>query len=182
MSFEQAFALTVSPSVEGGYSCTSSDPGNWTGDRVGAGELLGTQYGISAAFLHSLPAGDPYAGRAPKSLTLAECSAIYRAHFWDAVHGDALPPPVAGLLFDTAVNQGTGWAPCCLQAALGVVPDGVIGPKTLASVRAVRPDTLHAEIARVRDERYRASTDWPVFGVGWMRRLMTVVALTNAFT
>ena len=182
MSFDQAFALTVSPSVEGGYSCASGDPGNWTGGSVGAGELLGTQYGISAAFLHALPADAPYARQNPKSLTLAECGAIYRTHFWNVIQGDALPPPVAGLLFDAAVNQGPGWAPCCLQAALGVFPDGVLGPKTLAAARAAAPAVLHAEIARVRDERYRASADWPVFGVGWTRRLMTVVARTNAFS
>ena len=182
MSFDQAFALTVSPSVEGGYACTSSDPGNWSGGSIGAGELLGTQYGISAAFLYSLPAADPYARHAPRSLTLSNCALIYRTHYWDLVQGDDLPASVAGLLFDAAVNQGQGWAPRCLQAALGITADGAIGPKTLAAVRATRPETLHAEIARVRDERYRASNDWTTFGVGWTRRLMTVVAATTAFT
>ena len=182
MSFDQAFALTVSPSVEGGYTCSAADPGNWTGGRVGAGELQGTQFGISAAFLHALPASDPYAGHAPRLLDLAACRLIYRAHFWNTVEGDALPPPVAGLLFDAAVNQGASWAPCCLQAALGVAVDGAIGPKTLAAAGTVPVTTLHAEIARVRDERYRQSADWSVFGIGWMRRLMTVVAQTHAFT
>ena len=110
MSFDQAFALTVSPSVEGGYACTSSDPGNWSGGSIGVGELLGTQYGISAAFLYSLPAADPYARHAPRSLTLSNCAAIYRTHYWDLVQGDDLPASVAGLLFDAAVNQGQGWA------------------------------------------------------------------------
>ena len=34
---------------EGGYSSNPKDPGNWTGGKVGAGKLLGTQKGIAAA-------------------------------------------------------------------------------------------------------------------------------------
>ena len=182
MSFDQAFALTVSPGVEGGFSASAADPGNWTGGKVGVGEMLGTQYGISTAFLYGLPASEPYHARSPRTLTIVDCRSIYRAHFWDAVQGDALPPKVAGLLFDTAVNQGSGWAPLCLQAALGVSVDGALGPKTLQAARAADPHQLHAEIGRVRDERYRSLPDWPIFGVGWLRRLMTVVAATDAFT
>ena len=182
MSFDQAFALTVSPSVEGGYSCVSSDPGNWSGGKVGSGELLGTNMGISAAFLSSLPTTDPYHQAEPAALKVADVEAIYRAHFWDAVQADKLAPPVGGLLFDAAVNQGPSWAPRLLQGGLGVTADGILGPKTLAAAAAADPSVLHAEIGRLRDARYRADPDWPVFGVGWSRRLMTVVAATASFT
>ena len=182
MSFDQAFALTVSPAIEGGFSSSAVDPGNWTGGKVGAGEMLGTQYGISAAFLYGLAASDPYHHRLPQTLTLADSRSIYRTHFWDVVQGDRLPPKVAGLLFDAAVNQGAGWAPLCLQSALGVSVDGALGPKTLRAAATADPHQLHAEIARVRDERYRSLPDWPIFGVGWLRRLMIIVAATDVFT
>ena len=183
MSFAQAFALTISPSVENStLSMVRSDPGNWSGGAVGDGQLQGTKAGISAAFLHGLREGEVGFGLLPAQITPLDAQEIYRRHFWDAVSGDALPPPVGGLLFDGAVNQGPGWAPLCLQAAVGAYEDGDIGPGTLAAVKATAPATLHAEIARLRDARYRASPDWTTFGVGWSRRLMTVVAATASFT
>lgn len=159
-----------------------SDRGNWTGGAVGAGQLLGTQNGISAAFLWSLDRNDPYFQAEPAKLKTADVGTIYRTHFWQAVACDSLAPSVAGLLFDAAVNQGQGWAPICLQAALGVSMDGALGPKTLAAAARVPPMTLHAEIARLRDARYRQDPDWPTLGVGWSRRLFTVVAASSAFT
>ena len=183
MSFAQAFALTISPSVENStLSMVRSDPGNWSGGAVGDGQLQGTKFGISAAFLHGLHGGDVGFGLLPSQITIADAQDIYRRHFWDVVSGDELPPAAAGLLFDGCVNQGQGWAPLCLQAAVGAYEDGDIGPGTLAAVKAIAPTTLHAEIARLRDARYRASADWSTFGVGWMRRLMTVVAATASFT
>lgn len=179
MSFDQAFALTVSPAIEGGYSCNAADPGNWTGGAVGQGELLGTQYGISAAWLASAP-GTP--SRNPRDLSLPMVREIYVEWFWKPAAADKATSPVAGLLFDAAVNQGPGWAPRCLQGALGVAQDGVIGPKTLDALRSADTATLHAEIARLRDARYRSDPEWPVFGVGWTRRLMRVVAATWAFS
>ena len=182
MSFDQALALTVSPAVEGGLSMVRDDDGNWTGGKVGAGQLQGTKNGISAAFLWGLPATDPFYRRNPSTLTAAEVSTIYRAHFWNTVNGDQLPPSVAGLLFDAAVNQGGSWAPRCLQSALGVKIDGDLGPETMAAASAAPVAALHAEIARLRDARYRQDPDWPVDQVGWSRRLFTVVAATASFT
>jgi lysozyme family protein len=182
MSFAQAVALTVSPSVEGSFSNIQSDPGNWTGGAVGSGQCLGTFEGISAAFLWSLPAADPYYRRNPSALTPADVPLIYKPHFWDAVNGDALPAPVAGLLFDAAVNQGQGWAPKALQSALGVSTDGALGPKTMAAVKASDPAMLHATIGWLREARYRQDTDFATFGHGWIIRLCRVVAATASFT
>lgn len=180
MSFQQALDLTVG--VEGAYSCIRSDPGNWTGGAVGAGQLLGTMDGISAAFLWGLPPADPAFQAYPQSLKPADIARLYQAYFWTPVAADSLPPSCAGLLFDASVNQGPGWAARCLQAALGVAIDGVIGPQTKGAIARADAATLHAEIARLRDERYRALAEFPVFGVGWLRRLMTVVAATSSFT
>lgn len=182
MSFAQSYALTVSPAVEGGYSCVSTDPGNWTGGAVNDGQLLGTNCGVSAAFLWSLPSTAKYYQADPKSLQTADLQEIYETYFWDAISASALPASVAGLLFDGAVNQGVGFATKALQAAVGATTDGIIGPKTLAAAKAANPTALHAEIGRLRDESYRADDDWSTFGVGWTRRLMTVVAATASFT
>jgi len=182
VSFAQGIALTVSPTVEGAFTKASSDPGNWTGGAVGSGDCLGTFEGISAAFLWSLPSSDSYYRRDPATLTPADVPLIYKPHFWDAVQGDALPPMVAGLLFDAAVNQGQSWAPKALQSALGVATDGVIGPKTLAAVARGDPATLHATIGWLREARYRQDSDFATFGHGWIIRLCRVIAATAAFT
>jgi lysozyme family protein len=161
MSFAQAFALTVSPAVEGGYVNNPADKGG------------ATKYGISQAAYPSLDIA---------SLTLADAQAIYQRDYWAACQCDVLPPPVAGLLFDAAVNHGQGWARKALQSAVGASTDGVIGPKTLAAVKAADPATLHATIGQLRDAAYHQDTDFPTFGRGWIIRLCRVVAASAAFT
>jgi lysozyme family protein len=161
MSFDQAFALTVSPAVEGGYVDNPDDTG---------GE---TRFGISKA---SYPSVDI------ANLTLAGAEVIYQRDYWLACHCDALPPPVAGLVFDAAVNQGAGTAARMLQSAVGAATDGDIGPKTLTAISKADPATLHATIGWLREARYRQDGDFPTFGHGWIIRLMRVTAATASFT
>ncbi|APG30463.1 putative exported protein [Granulibacter bethesdensis] len=181
MSFEQALTLTMSAAIEGGYTRSATDPGNWTGGRVYAGQLVGTNHGISAPVL-SAWLGRTATETEMRALTRDEAAAIYQVRYWRACACDRLPPSIAGLIFDAAVNQGEGFAPRLLQQALSVPADGQIGPLTLAAAVRADPADLHAEIARLRAERYRASTDWPRFGTGWLRRLMRVVAATASFS
>jgi len=161
MSFAQAFALTVSPAVEGGYSNNPADPGG------------ATKYGISQAGYPSLNIA---------ALTLSDAQTIYQRDYWAACQCDALPPAVAGLVFDAAVNQGPAWARKALQSAVGVTTDGVIGPKTLAAVKSADPATLHATIGWLRETAYRQAADFPTFGHGWIIRLCRVIAASAAFT
>lgn len=44
---ERAYAVVLG--YEGGFTQDPRDPGNWTGGRIGHGQLRGTQHGISAA-------------------------------------------------------------------------------------------------------------------------------------
>lgn len=161
-SFTRAFAVVVGE--EGGYSADAADPGNWTGGAVGQGALRGTKFGISAA---SYPALDI------EHLTLADAQAIYRRDYWDRVQGDALPPPLALLVFDAAVNNGLERAARWLQAAVGVAEDGVIGPETVAAVAARAGDAagLGAEFLAQRTVFMADLPTWRTFGLGWARRL-----------
>ncbi len=158
--FEQAFAVVVGH--EGGYSAERADPGNWTGGAVGQGELRGTKFGISAGAYPSVEIA---------SLTLADAEAIYRRDYWAAVHGDDLPPPLALLVFDAAVNNGVGHAARWLQAAAGVGVDGDIGPDTLAAVAAGAVAALCAEFQAQRLTFMADLPTWRSFGLGWARRL-----------
>ena len=124
--FDQAFRIVVGE--EGGFTTNPADPGNWTGGACGRGECRGTRYGVSAA---------AYPDIGIATLTLDAARAIYRRDYWDRVQGDLLPPPLALLVFDAAVNNGVGRAVRWLQQASGVPPDGVMGAHTLAAVAAL---------------------------------------------
>jgi len=163
-AFEQAFALLVGH--EGGFCNEHVDPGNWTGGAVGRGQLRGTKYGISAA---AYPAVDIV------SLTQADAAAIYRRDYWDRLCGDDLPPPLALLLFDAAVNNGVDRAGKWLQETVGAAVDGWIGPGTLAAVRHTTTEqgitAVCAEFMAQRLVFMASLPTWRVFGLGWARRL-----------
>jgi len=65
-------------------------------------------------------------------MTLDEARAIYQEHFWQDLRLDDLPPSLAFLLFDTAVNVGTGravrWLQGCFPTELKA--DGLLGFQT----------------------------------------------------
>jgi lysozyme family protein len=166
-NFVRAFAIVVG--VEAGLSTDPNDPGNWTGGAVNSGVLKGTKYGISAA---------QYPNVDIANLTPDQAQAIYQSDYWNAVQGDGLPWPLSLLVFDCAVNQGQGVARTLMQTALGVVADGVIGPKTLAAAAA--STVWHASnFMNLRVKRYLASANAPRYGDGWIIRCFTV-ALSQA--
>jgi lysozyme family protein len=134
--FAAAVALVLAH--EGGFQAMPDDPGNWTGGRVGDGELKGTKYGISAA---SYPTLDIV------NLTSDAAGAIYRREWWDRYGLDRLPPLLAGKLLDAAVNIGVADSVRCLQRALRaagrtLVEDGKLGPATIAAATALSSDIV----------------------------------------
>ena len=162
-TFDQAFAIVVGE--EGTYSSERTDPGNWTGNSVGSGTLVGTKYGIAAG---SHPNVDIVA------LTLDAAKEIYRLEYWNKVSGDTLPPPLALVVFDAAVYNGVPRSSGWLQIAVGTTPDGVIGPATLSAVELkVEQSGGAALVAEVIAQRIsfmgRLST-WSTYGLGWSRR------------
>lgn len=70
-----------------------------------------------------------------RDLTEDQAKAIYRANEWTKCRCDELPPPWDLVVFDTAVNVGSGLAVKMLQAAVGAKIDGFIGPQTIAAVK-----------------------------------------------
>ncbi len=161
-TFEQAFRIVVGE--EGGFTDNPADPGNWTGGRCGVGRCAGTKFGVSAG---------AYPGIEIVSLTLDSARAIYRKDYWDKIQGDNLPPSLALLTFDAAVNNGVGRAVRWLQQAVGVTADGVLGVVTLSAVKA-REEHGMALLAEYQAQRLIFMTGlplWRTFGGGWARRL-----------
>jgi lysozyme family protein len=146
---------------------TPSDPGNWTGGAVGRGSLRGSRFGISSA---------SHPGVNVRTLTLAGARAIYRSHYWQPIAGDALPPGLEVLLFDSSVHHGWPRAVRWLQAAIGASErGGQVGPVTLAALNsAIEREgaaVIAAKVLSAREAFLRASPAWRRFGRGWARRL-----------
>jgi lysozyme family protein len=163
-AFDQAFNIVIGH--EGGYSIDPKDRGNWTGGAVGQGILKGTKYGISAA---AYPDSDI------KNLSLWQAKEIYKKDYWDRVAGDKLPPGIAFVSFDAAVNAGVSRAIRWLQQGLDVPADGRMGPQTIraaAAVKDIRP--VIVEMLARRAEHNRSTDAIELYGLGWSRRLFSV--------
>jgi lysozyme family protein len=155
---------------EGGFTADPQDPGNWTGGTVGAGELKGTKYGVSAA---SFPGLDIAA------LTRDEAIQIYHRDYWTPLWCEQLPPPLAIALFDGGVNQGVGTAIRMLQRALRVTADGIVGPETLLAAQRTKPTNgVITEFLAQRAIAYAKGQ--PAFHHTWYRRLFDLHAACMA--
>lgn len=141
---------------EGGYSFDPRDPG---------GE---TKYGISK---RAYPKEDV------KNLTVEQAKELYRRDYWNPIKGDDLPPSIALITFDAAVNQGVSKASKWLQKAVGVEQDGKVGPATVAAAKASSSSLMVQEIATYRLRHYLGmdNNTEEVYEKGWIARLLRTV-------
>lgn len=153
----------------------------WEGGLADVPEDRGgrTRYGISSAAHPDIDIDE---------LDLPAALAIYRRDYWDAIRCDELPTVVGLVAFDGAVHAGAPRSARWIQTVVGTTPDGVVGPKTLASVagHAARrsPRWIALEHIRLR----LAHMDWMVtrwsdqktFEVGWRRRVLDLAAQVGA--
>ena len=139
-----------------------------------------TRFGVTLKALSEWR-GRPCTAQDVRDLTEDVALAIYKAKYWVAVKGDALPAGVDLFCFDAAVNCGRGRAARWLQHALGVAVDGDIGKGTL---RALGDASAHFLIEDMREERlafYRSLGTYPTFGRGWENRLAICSAQAQAW-
>lgn len=104
-------------------------------------------------------------------LTRQEARLIYLSRYWNPVRGDDLPPGVDLVVFDSAVHLGVPRAVRMVQRVVGTTPDGVLGQKTLAAIRAMPAESLIQRICAERLEFLRTLGNWQTFKNGWQRRL-----------
>lgn len=152
---------------EGGYSVVRSDPGNWTGGKVGHGVLKGTKKGIAAA---SYPHLDI------KALNDNQIASIYQSDFWNPLRADELPAGVDLSTFDYGVNSGKSRSVKDLQRVLGISVDGVVGPVTVLATKAADPRLLIKGHCGRRMSFLRSLAIWKTFGKGWSTRVANVEA------
>jgi len=143
---------------EGGYVNHPDDPGGMTN--------LGVTKRVWEAFK-----GREVDESAMRSLTVDDVTPLYRDRYWTVVKGDSLPAGIDLCVFDMAVNSGPKRAGITLQKALGVNPDGVIGPRTIQAASIVHADGLIHDICDARMQFLRSLPTFPTFGRGWTRRV-----------
>jgi len=98
--------------AEGKYTADRDDKGNWTGNEVGSGMLLGTKFGIAAPTLvkyyKDMKLGTP-SQQDMMDLTYETALTIYKKDYWDAQQlSNFKSQSIANVLYDGCVNQGPG--------------------------------------------------------------------------
>jgi lysozyme family protein len=150
---------------EGGYV--------WDKDDAGGETNLGVTVGAWSAYM-----GRPIKPGEMKTLTRSDVKPFYKQMYWDKLSCDNLPQGVDYAVFDFGVNAGTGRASKFLQQAVGAVPDGVIGPKTLALVNAIDATTLLDAFSDQKENFYNTivknNPTQSKFLKGWMNRVASV--------
>lgn len=146
---------------EGGYANHPSDPGG------------PTNFGITIHDYRKYVKPDETAEDV-RAMPLADAKAIYRDKYWDALRCDDLPAGLDYAVFDYGVNSGVSRAAKVLQRLLGLPDNGRVSDAVIAAATTHDTDDL---IARMCDERLaflKSLRTWPVFGVGWSRRVADV--------
>lgn len=105
------------------------------------------------------------------NLTRAQAIQLYYTRMWLYNSCDKMSWPVNLMLFDSSVNQGPECAARLLQASVGVIEDGDIGPITLAAVNNQASQVLTARFTAKRAVNYTTDLEWSMDGEGWMYRL-----------
>jgi uncharacterized protein (TIGR02594 family) len=166
--FDRALAHILM--MEGGYTDDPLDPGGPTNLGLTLVDLAANQHqplndATRPALLAKL-----------KSLTPPEAAPVYLTRYWQPARCPDLPPALALMHVDAAVNHGLGAAARMLQQALGVTVDGEIGPETLSAAHAQQTAETLSAYAALRRTRYRALPHFYRFGRGWLARVDQTLA------
>ena len=107
-----------------------------------------------------------------RALKPEDVAPLYKKRFWDKVRGDDLPSGVDYVVFDIAVNSGSGRAAKMLQQIVGVTADGSIGQETIKAVLTcnVSGEDLVNKLCDKRLAFWQSLPTFDTFGKGWTNR------------
>ena len=100
---------------------------------------------------------------------------FYKTHYWDVFEG--IDEDKRYILYEFAVNGGIKKATKIAQVVAGTVPDGIIGPKTIAAINRMDTELFIAQytIARIKHYLDLANRDpkrYEIYLRGWLNRTM----------
>ena len=160
MRFEDCLARILKH--EGGYVNDPLDSGGRTN--------LGVTQRVWEEFV-----GHPVTEADMKALTPEKIAPMYKLKYWNPSYCEVLPKGLDYVVFDFAVNAGTGRSVKTLQQAIGCVSDGVIGPKTMAAINDANPKDLITKFSDARADFYQGivarKPDQARFIKGWLNRV-----------
>lgn len=162
-NFDAALAFTIGPpglGQEGGFSNLPHDPGG------------ATYRGITLAEFRTFRGDSTLTADDLQQLNQNELEEIYNDNYWTVVRGDVLPVGVDLSVFDMSVNAGTHTSAILLQHCLpaNIIPDGVIGPHTLAAASSANPRALLSMLWYRHQGYYKSLSTFRYFGTDWLRR------------
>lgn len=151
--------------MEGGYTDDPHDPGGPTNKGI----TLATLAAWRGVKITTANRADLISEL--RRISPAETEAIYLQRYWRPAGCSRLPPKLAFVHFDAAVNHGVGTAIRILQEAVGADADGEIGPQTKGRIAAMPIAKIIKAYAEIRRRRYRALPHFWRFGRGWLARV-----------
>jgi lysozyme family protein len=116
-----------------------------------------------------------------RALTPQGVQPIYKARYWNTIHGDDLPHGVDYCLFDCAVNSGPGRAVKLAQYVLHQKVDGILGKKTMAAILEADPVEFIEDYNQRRLDFLKSLPTWETFGKGWSKRVSEVELKAKVF-
>ena len=160
MRFQECLARILKH--EGGYSNDPLDSGGRTN--------LGVTQRVWEEFV-----GHPVTEADMKALTPEKIAPMYKLKYWNPSYCEVLPKGLDYVVFDFAVNAGTGRSVKTLQQAIGCVADGVIGRKTMAVINDANPKDLIGKFSDARADFSQGivarKPDQARFIKGWLNRV-----------
>jgi lysozyme family protein len=143
--------------------------GGWTGPTGLKGDPGGeTNLGVTKRVWEEW-VGHPV--ETMKNLTEADVAPLYEQKYWRPCYGEVLPRGLDYLCFSFGVNAGCGRSVKLLQQSLGLVSDGVIGPKVMQKLRESNIADVIKGFSESRREYYKSLKTFPIFGKGWLSRV-----------
>ena len=119
--------------------------------------------------------GHPVSEADMRALTPEKVAPMYKMKYWNPSYCEKLPKGLDYVVFDFAVNAGTGRSVKTLQTAIGVVADGVIGPRTMGAINSANAKDLIAKFSDARTDFYQGIVarrpDQARFIRGWLNRV-----------
>jgi lysozyme family protein len=152
-NFKECLGLVLKS--EGGWVNNPQDPGGET--NLGVTKRVWEEY-----------VGHPVTTM--KNLTPAEVAPMYEQKYWKPCYGEVLPRGLDFLCFSFGVNAGCGRSVKLLQQSLGLVSDGIIGPKVMQKLRESNIADVIKGFSESRREYYNSLKTFPIFGRGWISR------------
>jgi lysozyme family protein len=152
-NFQECLDLVLK--AEGGWVHHEADPGGET--NLGVTKRVWEEY-----------VGHPV--ESLKKLTKDDVAPLYEQKYWRPCYGEVLPRGLDFVTFSFGVNAGPGRSVKLLQQSLGLVSDGIIGPRVMQKLRESNIADVIKSFSESRREYYKSLKNFPIFGKGWISR------------